>query len=38
MSSFEPLRNQKGVAFVIALIMLLVLTLIGVSSVSMSSL
>jgi hypothetical protein len=37
MFSLEPLRNQKGVAFVIALIMLLVLTLIGVSSVSMSS-
>ena len=37
MTSFEPLKNEKGIAFVIALIMLLVLTLIGVSSVSMST-
>ena len=37
MSSFEPLKSQKGVAFVIALVMLLVLTLVGVSSVSMST-
>ena len=37
MSSREPLKDQKGIALVIALIMLLVLTLIGVSSVSMSN-
>jgi Tfp pilus assembly protein PilX len=39
MTTLKPhiLCNQNGVALVIALVMLLVLTLIGVSSVSMSS-
>jgi hypothetical protein len=37
MKRFESLRDQKGVAFVIALIMLLVLTMIGVSSVTMTT-
>jgi hypothetical protein len=37
MTSFESLRNQNGIAFVIALVMLLVLTMIGLASVNMSS-
>jgi len=32
-----PLRNERGIAFVIAMIMLLVLTLIGVGSVGMTT-
>jgi Tfp pilus assembly protein PilX len=37
MAPWKPLKNQSGIAFVIALLMLLVLTLIGVASVSLSS-
>jgi PilX N-terminal len=37
MKSFESLKNQNGIAFVIALVMLLVLTLIGLASVNMAS-
>ena len=37
MAPWKPLKNQNGIAFVIALLMLLVLTLIGVASVSLSS-
>jgi Tfp pilus assembly protein PilX len=37
MAPWKPLKKQNGIAFVIALLMLLVLTLIGVASVSLSS-
>jgi Tfp pilus assembly protein PilX len=37
MTLFESINNQKGIAFVIALTMLLVLTLIGVASISMTT-
>ena len=37
MTSFRSFGDEKGIAFVIALIMLLVLTLIGISSVSMTT-
>jgi Tfp pilus assembly protein PilX len=37
MTPFEPIKNERGIAFVIALIMLLVLTLIGVASISLTA-
>jgi Tfp pilus assembly protein PilX len=37
MKVFESLTGQNGIAFVIAMVMLLVLTLIGVGSVSMTT-
>ena len=37
MTSFKSFKNQDGIAFVIALVMLLVLTLIGLASVNMAS-
>lgn len=37
MKPANQLKNQKGIALVIALVMLLVLTLIGISSINMST-